>query len=109
MKLYQKGYRFEKHVRADIEKRLRAHQVQHYHIMESRGSHGIADLKVEFHGRVFNVQCKAGYISTPSKRRLILYALRNYGIKMFIATKSNKHRGEVMYYPDLDAYIDMVK
>ena len=91
-KKYQAGYRFEKRTVEYLNNQLGPLKHIKYHIVESRGSKGIADIMCGVYNMDtgerfwFGVQCKKGYISRPQMKRDAYRAMKEKGMMLYHAT-----------------------
>ena len=110
-KKYVAGYRFEKKTVEYLNRIFGKIPYIKWHIVESRGSKGMADLMCGVYNTLtgerfwFGVQCKKGYISKPQMKRDAKRAMREKGMMLYHATQNLQK--EFVMTPSLTDFIEV--
>ena len=107
---YRQGYIFEKKTAQVLRDVFVKYPQLLYYIIESRGSHGKADIIVGLYSQSngvrtwFGVQCKKGYISRPEQRRAVTEARTQHGMFLFHATQNKEKK--LVITPDIEPWLN---
>jgi len=107
---YRQGYLFEKKTAQVLRDIFANYENILYYIIESRGSHGKADIVVGLFCCVngvrtwFGVQCKKGYISKPEQHRAVTAARTQHGMFLFHVTQDKEKN--LVITPDIKVWLN---